>query len=178
MKLVTKNVFLSCNLGWNTTQYSKAPSKNSHANIYFHSRYSTLLRFFLLLYVAFADLFILVFSHLEGILHRNLSHGTGGFPKGCRTCRGQFEEKRKPTSSRSSLLFRFASCKPVIHYELLLDAERITKKGPSICLWMPDGRWKALQRLWVLTRSIKRWEENYITHGCVKPPRSNIYRTF
>ena len=141
-------------------------------------RYCGFSYFYSELYVAFADLFILVFSHLEGILHRNLSHGTGGFPKGCRTCRGQFEEKRKfrkPTSSRSSLLFRFASCKPVIYYELLLDAERITKKGPSICLWMPDG--KALQRLWVLARSIKRWEENYITHGCVKPPRSNIYRT-
>ena len=97
-------------------------------------------------YVAFADLFILIFSHLEGILHRTLSHGTGGFPKGCRTCRGQFEEKRKfrkPTSSRSSLLLRFVSCKPVIHYELLLDAMIHRKNNKERALYLPmDAGWE------------------------------------
>ena len=109
-------------------------------------RYCGFSYFYSELYVAFADLFILIFSHLEGILHRTLSHGTGGFPKGCRTCRGQFEEKRKfrkPTSSRSSLLLRFVSCKPVIHYELLLDAMIHRKNNKERALYLPmDAGWE------------------------------------
>ena len=94
----------------------------------------------------------------------------------------QFRTKRKfKISTSSSLLLCFAP--PVIHCKLFPDAVvhgKISNDMTERALYLlKEAGWemeRIAEALGVSARSIERWEDNYITHGCVKPSRSIMRR--
>ena len=100
-----------------------------------------------------------------------------------RAVRNSRKKREFRKSTLLSLLLRFAPCKPVIHYKLLSDAivhRKISNEMEDRALYLPmETGWEMEsieEALCVFVRSIEQWEENCITHGCVKPPRSIIGR--